>query len=338
MISLNGKNILVTGATGFIGTSLVKALLRCGSTNVSVLSRDVSRARQRLPQEGIRFISADLTDPDSWRNVIEIDTIFHLAGNAHTISDTDDESARVHQKITVEGTRGLLEAAGRAGVNRFIFASSVKAMGETTGVLCLDELSPAIPGSAYGRAKLIAEELVLSAGQKYGMHVCNLRLPMVFGPYCKGNLPRMIAAVDHGRFPPLAEVNNKRSLVHVDDVIQGMLLVAQKPLARGKTYILTDGEIYSTRQIYASICVALGRSIPKWTLPISILSILAKVGDVVRRVYGRRFVLDSEILDKLIGSACYHSKKISLELGYRPTQNLEVALPAMIAAYRANGC
>jgi nucleoside-diphosphate-sugar epimerase len=333
--SLSGENILVTGATGFIGKNLVDVLLRHGA-HIHVMVRDVSKARKLLPHHGIHFIPGDLVNPRSWHEAINADTIFHLAGYAHAISDLDNRSSDVHKNITVDGTQHLLNAAVRAGVKRFIFASSVKAMSEETGSLCLDESSPAKPGSVYGHAKLKAEELVLAMGEKHGMHVCNLRLAMVFGPHNKGNLPRMIAAIDQGRFPPLPEVNNKRSMVHVNDVIQGMLLAAENPAACGKTYILTDGHIYSTRQIYISICTALGRRIPRWTLPVGMLNIAAKLGDIAGRIQGGRSALDSETLRKLIGSACYSSGKITKELGYCPTRTLQDALPEMIAAYKAS--
>jgi len=95
-----------------------------------------------------------------------------------------------------------------------------------------------------------------------------LRLSMVYGPTRKGNLPRMIEAVTKGRFPPLPETGNKRSMVHVDDVVQAAMLAAERPESVGQTYVVTDGPPYSTRQIYECICEALGRDAPKWHVPI----------------------------------------------------------------------
>ncbi|GAB4507059.1 MAG: SDR family oxidoreductase [Sulfuricaulis sp.] len=331
--NLSGCRILVTGATGFIGSNLVKKLLTQGAI-VYAYVRDISKAGDTGSYPGVQFIQGDLTQGFTWTEPVAVDTIFHLAGYAHAVSDLDDASDRLHHANTVIATRHLLEMAGKTGVKEFIFASSVKAMSESTGTGCLDETSPAMPRSAYGRAKLEAEGLVLSAGDKYGIHACNLRMPMVFGHGIKGNLLRMIEAIDHGRFPPLPEVNNKRSLVHVDDVIQGMLLAARHPGARGKTFIITDGRVYSTRQIYTAICAALGRNIPAWTIPVGALYAVAKIGDFLGRLRGKRFILDSDSLDKLVGSACYSSDKISHFLGYRPERNLLEALPEMISAYR----
>lgn len=177
-----------------------------------------------------------------------------------------------------------------------------------------------------------------AAGSRVGhkMHVCVLRLPMVYGRDNQGNIPRMITAVDRGWFPPLPEAGNKRSMVHVDDAVQAMLLAATSPNAAGKVYIVTDGQTYSTRQIYEWICAALQRPVPRWTIPLSLLRFTARIGDWIGRLSERRFALDTDSLDKLLGSAWYSSEKISRELGYRPVHTLKDALPEMVAEFREN--
>jgi nucleoside-diphosphate-sugar epimerase len=235
--------------------------------------------------------------------------------------------------VTVEGTRHLLEAAARSGVKKFIYVSSVKAMGEGAKS-CQDESSIAEPMTSYGRAKLEAERLVLEAGKKHGMHVCNLRLPMVYGRDNRGNLWHMIAAIDRGRFPPLPETGNKRSMVHVDDVIQALQLVLEDTDIRGRTYIVTDGQAYSTRQIYIAIHEALGRAVPRWTIPVGMLRATARLGDVIGGIQGRSFVFNSGTLEKLIGSAWYSCRRIEAELDYRPTRTLTDGLREMVNQYR----
>jgi nucleoside-diphosphate-sugar epimerase len=204
-------------------------------------------------------------------------------------------------------------------------------MGEG-GWNCLDEDSPVAPRTAYGRAKLGAERVVLEAGRTYDMHVCNLRLPMVYGCDNKGNLPRMAIAIDRGWFPPLPEVENRRSMIHVDDVVRAMLLAAENPQACNQTYIVTDGCIYSSRQIYILICQILGRRIPQWHFPVGLLQMGAKIGDLTERVLKRGVPLNSQILYKLIGSAWYSCAKIQMELGYSPRHSLETALPEILGA------
>ncbi len=346
------KQVLITGATGFIGRQLVTALLN-RKTTAYVLVRDTARAGP-WPQATMTVRRGDLGQADSLTDVCAgVDTVFHLASCGEEGSeqhrrlapshphpnpptsrgrgfDQRSPGEDLHWRVTVEGTRRLLQEAARSGVRRFIYVSSVKAMGEG-GEFCLDESGPAEPVSPYGRAKLEAERLVLEAGLKHGMHVCNLRLPPVYGRDNRGNLWRMIAAIDRGRFPPLPEVGNRRSLVHVDDVVQALLLAADNPVARGKTYIVTDGRAYSTHQIYAAICAALGRTTPRWSVPVVLLRAAARLGDAVGRVRGKSFSFNSEILNKLIGSAQYGSRKIEQELGYRPTRSLEEGLREMVA-------
>lgn len=185
-----------------------------------------------------------------------------------------------------------------------------------------------------GEGGLVQHAVVGSQG--HGMHVCVLRLPLVYGRDNQGNIPRMVAAVARGWFPPLPEVGNKRSMVHVDDVVQATLLAASSPGAAGRVYIVTDGRSYSTRQIYEWICAALQRPVPRWTFPLPLLRFMARVGDWIGGLSGRRFVLDTDSLDKLIGSVWYSSEKISRELGYRPVHTLQDALPEMVAEFRKN--
>jgi nucleoside-diphosphate-sugar epimerase len=117
----------------------------------------------------------------------------------------------------------------------------------------------------------------------------------------------------------------------VDDVVRAALLAAEKPASAGQVYIVTDGQLYSTGQIYQWIVAVLGRSAPRWSVPLSVLTTLARCGDTVGRLLGRRVMLDSDSLGKLIGSACYSSDKIVRELGFTPTRNLRGALPDIVA-------
>jgi nucleoside-diphosphate-sugar epimerase len=159
---------------------------------------------------------------------------------------------------------------------------------------------------------------------------------MVYGPGVKGNLLRMMQVVARGRFPPLPETANKRSLVDVRDVVQAAMLTAMEDGAVGNVYIVTDGKTYSSREIYESMCAALHHPVPRWAVPLGLLRLAARVGDVIGRLSGRRFLLDTEALDKLTGTACYRSEKISRSLGYQPVYTLKKSLPEMSAALEKN--
>jgi len=324
------SRVLVTGGSGFIGRYLVDALMQRGA-DVTILSRHPSPAGMKC-----KTVAGDLTRPETLDDVCcGFRVVFHLAGDAHAIDRLANDNERLGWRTTVEGTSALVDQAITAGVSRFLFFSSVKAMGEGCEA-CLDEMTESQPVTAYGKAKHEAEQLVLEANRQ-GLSSTVLRLPMVYGPGCKGNLPRMIQAVARGRFPPLPETGNKRSMVDVRDVVQAALLAATNPVAAGKMYIVTDGQVYSTRQIYEWMCDALQRLVPRWVMPFSLLRMVARVGTAIQSVTGRRFLLDTDALDKLTGSAWYSSEKISRELNYRPAYTLKDSLPEMVAELRRNG-
>jgi nucleoside-diphosphate-sugar epimerase len=219
--------------------------------------------------------------------------------------------------VNAEGTFRLLDAAVTAGVERFIFLSSVKAAGDP-GPRCVDEHWDVPPETPYGRAKRAAETRGLAVGLETGLHTVNLRPALVYGPGMQANLMRLIEAVRRGWCPPLPETGNRRSLVHVDDVVQAVLLAAAHPAARGQTYLVTDGRPYSGRELYLIIRQALGWSAPRWTAPAGMLYGTATLADGALWLTGRRDRPAHAALDKLLGWACYDSTRIGRELGYRP--------------------
>ncbi len=314
---------LVTGASGFLGRRLC-ARLRAEGVRVRALSR--------RPGEGPweDALALDLaTAPLPPGALAGVDTVFHLAARTHALGERGDEP--LYRALNVEGTRRVVEAAVAAGVARLVLASSVKAIGEG-GPHCLDEDSPEAPASAYGRSKLEAERLVQAAGRTRAIHTAVLRLTLLYGSGAPGNLARMLAAVRRHRFPPIPECGNRRSLLHVDDAVEALLLAARRPEAAGRTYIVTGPRPYSTREIYEAMCRALGREPPRWSVPLAALRLLARAGDAGGRLAGRRLPLDSAALDKLAGSAWYSARRIERELGFRARRELAESLLEMAAA------
>lgn len=308
------RKVLVTGANGFIGQAMVKVL-----SEYDHEIRTLARKRSNVNGQ----ISLDLFKDKIPHDLCEgIDYVFHLAGKAHDLSMSKEDEI-CYWQVNTEGTRKLLEAAHQSGVQRFIYFSSVKAAG-FNGQQVIDEQIHTPADTPYGQSKYAAEQLVLHGG--YVPHPVVIRPCMVYGNSDKGNLPRMIQAIRKGLFPPLPEVNNKRSMVHVEDVVQAALLAAEKPEAAGQVYIVTDGHSYSTRQIYDWIREALGKPSSSLTIPLAWLRTMAKVGDGIGKLRGRRFMLDSDALDKLIGSAWYSSAKIECELGFKPGHDLKSSL------------
>lgn len=322
--------VLVTGAGGFIGRHLVGRLLQseCGV-------RGLVRSGGSRPDWGncVSVVEGDVRNLLAMEQATAgVDTVFHLAGKAHALSDVQQDEAAYHS-VNVDGTGNVLKGAVAGGAKRFVFFSSVKAMGEEAPE-CQDESRDSLPKTAYGRSKLAAEHLVLDYGKRTGLHVVCLRLPLVYGPGNKGNLFQMISAIDRGFFPPLPDLENRRSMVHVSNVVEAALLAATSQAANGKCYIVTDARAYSTRKLYEMICRELGKQVPQWHTPLVMLKVLGRVGDMIGYIRGKRFLFDSDALEKFIGSAWYSCEKISRELGYRPSITFEDALPELIAWYR----
>jgi len=320
---VSGDRVLVTGAAGFIGHRLCEALAPRGHV----------RALLRRPRNGpwddsvINELGSEEIPAVA---LAGIDTVFHLAAYAHHTSVRDDED--VYRRVNVDGTRALLDAAKAEGVKRFVLMSSVKAMGEGSRDLVDERTSPK-PEGAYGRSKLAAERMVLYGG--FVPEAVVLRPALVYGPGVKGNLAAMISAISAHRFPPIPRVDNRRSMVHVDDVVEAALLAGRSSDAVGETFIVSDGVVYSTRRIYELICAALGRDVPAWMVPRSVLRLAAVAGDVLSGLVRRPAPFSSDAYRKLFGSAYYDASRITRRIGFRPRHDLEKALPEIVETWRA---
>jgi len=313
------NRVLVTGATGFIGRRVC-----------AILANDVyvrATARRR-PGTGPWEDVVQWEAPDEVRDEIvsSIDTVIHAAGTAHRHEIAlDDDSA--YRAVNVEGTRRLCDACVRAGVRRFVFISSVAVLGEGEGGEVAEDATPA-PTSAYARSKLEAERIVMRSA--VGPVV--LRLPLVYGVSLPGNLARMVEAVAHGRFPPVPETGNRRSMIHVDDAASAIVLAASHESAEGRIFTVTDGRGYSTHQIYRWTLESLSRPVPRVYPPRWAFRALARAGDAMGALVGRRAPFDSAAYRKLFGSAEFRSEAIRRDLGFEPRQDLQRAMPGIVAS------
>lgn len=306
-----GNTVLVTGATGFIGRRFI---------------RPGERALVRRPSGVNNEVIGDLLDPGSLARACEgVENVYHCAGEAEASSVADERHLR---QVNVEGTRNLLQAAGRAGVRRFVYLSSVKAIAEP-GDVCADDDWPGVPTTPYGQSKRAAEEAVLDAGAKFGMHVVVLRLAMVYGRGSRGNLWRLARLLRHGWFPCLPATGNRRSLVHVQDVVEAMRLVAVRPEAHGRTYIIAEPRAYSGRELCEGIRTVLGVRSSRWTAPAWALRGAGRMGDGLGRLLGRPLPVRSELISRLLDSAWYSPARIEHELGWRARVSLADGLREM---------
>ena len=328
--------VLVTGATGKVGRHLVRALVTAGA-RVAILTRSTEKARTLWPAANVDYRTGDIGDPVSLdAALLGIEVIFHLASYAPTTTEANIYAAPAHWTVSAEGTRNLVDAALARGVRRLVYLSSVKVMGDTAGAGSqpADETWPPAPDSLYGHAKLEAERRVLAAGRETGLHVCVLRLPMVYGLGGQGNIARLIEAVARHRFPPWPRIDNRRSAIHVEDAVRAAQLAAWHPRAAGQIFLVTDGDTYSTRWLYEQTRLALGMPIPRWAIPVWMLRVGAITGSLGEKITGRAMPLTLAGLEKLTGNAWFASDKLRRELDFLPEQKLKQEIALMARDYR----
>ena len=324
-MTIKQQHCLVTGANGFIGNALHQRLMAYGCQIRTITRQPLVNCQDNrvLDLKSANFPS-DLCQG--------IDTIFHLAGKAHALAETRQDALE-YQATNVDATRKLLENAQQAGVKRFIYFSSIKAIGGNPENP-QNETAIEVADTPYGESKFQAEQLVLHGG--YVAHPVVIRPCMVYGNSDKGNLPKMIKAVKRGIFPPISENHKKRSMVHVDDLIQAAILSAENPVAATQIYIVSDGHDYTTRQIYNWIRETLQQPPIHWSIPSDLLHGVAKIGDLIGHFRNKRFLFDSDALEKLTVAASYSSAKIQNQLGFRPQITLAQALPDIIRYLNLN--
>ena len=293
---------LITGGTGFVGQKLVKYLDHSG-IGIRLISR-----KAHSHYESVICDLKDAHVPDSAMH--GVDTVFHLAGFAHDLSNAG-QVRQLYKRVNVDSTVRLAELSVHHGVKRFIYVSSIKAGGPAIPGLCMTEEDQGEPEGIYGKTKREAEIKLLEICSQSSMHVSIVRPSLVYGPGVKGNLRMMLSGIEKGWFPPLPEVENRRSLIHVDDLVQALLLTANESRANGEIFIATDGLPHSSREIYVAMCNVLGKSVPRWRLPKFLFDKVSFLSP--------RFRYKS---DKLFGDECYSSKKLE-DLGFRAERGLK---------------
>jgi UDP-glucose 4-epimerase len=258
---LAGESILVTGGAGFIGRSVVPALLAAGA-RVSVLDR------HPYPDRRVPSVVGDLRDPAVREAAVPpgLTGIVHLAAVTSVLGSLADP-VLVHQ-VNVEGTAGLLELARRRSVPRFLMASTNAVVGDV-GEATIHEGLPLRPLTPYGATKAAAEMLLSGYAGGYGLTACALRLTNVYGPgmAAKDSLvPRLMRAVRAGTTVEVYGTGaQRRDFVHVDDVVAG-LLAAWRAGHTGPL-IVGSGHSVSVLELVAAVGEVTGRPVPVERVP-----------------------------------------------------------------------
>ena len=279
--------ILVTGASGFVGRSLVAQLHNRGSIRVS-LRRPLL---ERLPA-GIEVVQAELAPDTDWSSaLLGVQKVMHCAARPHVMNDLSADPLAEFHRVNVDGTIHLARQSALAGVRRFVFVSSIKVNGEQTvkgRPFLADQMSG--PEDPYSVSKVEAEEGLRLLARETGMDVVIIRPPLVYGPGVKANFLAMMLWLKRGIPLPLGSVTeNRRSLVALDNLLDLIITCLDQPAAANQTFLVSDGESLSTAELLHRLGEALGCPARLIPVPVPLLKMGAALlgkRDMARRLCG----------------------------------------------------
>jgi nucleoside-diphosphate-sugar epimerase len=291
--------ILVTGASGFLGRAVCDELVRRGHE-----VRAMVRGDAVVPPGTTGCLVAGLEDEAGVSAAVKtMDVVVHLAARVHQMRESRADALRRHREANADATTRLARLAATSGVRHLLFASSVKAVGESNTAAWTEE-EPARPYDAYGQSKLEAERSLGEITRQTGMATTVLRLPLLYGPGIKANMLRLFELVSAGWPLPLAGIRNRRSLLYVRNAAMAFGSLAGD--ARGhEVFFAGDGEDLSTPELVVRIAKALGKTPRLVPAPRRALKVLAQsnvpaLSAVARRLAGS-LVVDTARLRERIG-------------------------------------
>jgi nucleoside-diphosphate-sugar epimerase len=310
--------MLVTGATGFIGTRLCEWLVSEGHSVIGV-SRSGAGS---VP--GVDYRAVDVADPNALSGCLgSVDCIVHLAGRAHMLNKQGD-TADLYRAVNCDATLALARMAMAAGVRRFVFVSSIGVNGNESGDQRFTETSVPQPVAPYARSKLDAEHGLQALVQSEGMELVIIRPPLVYGAQAPGNFRTLLNVVDKGIPSPFGLVRNARSLVSVDNLVRLIALASQHPKAAGHLFLASDGTDVSTPQILSAL--AQGMQKRQWSIPVPPLML----GGLLK-LMGK-----GDMYTQLCGSLTVDCSKARELLGYQPDSDTLRSLMEVGRQYRLN--
>jgi UDP-glucose 4-epimerase len=309
-------NILVTGGSGFVGTHLLPELL---ARNHQVRASSLSNNHAA---DDVEWFVADLTNPDAdLPSMVEgIDTVVHLAALAHR-SEREGDAAGYWQ-LNLEGTRRLLDACKASGVKRFIYLSSIKALGEgsISGEEIYNENTVPGPCDVYGKSKRKAEQLVQTFCNDCGMEFVVLRPPLVYGPGVRANFLKLLDAVQGRTVLPLASITNRRSLLYVKNLCDMIVTCVESDRTLHDSFVVADHDA-STPDLIREIGKHMQVAPRLWPFPVIMLKGLATLA-------GR-----AGIYQRLAGSLVIDSRRFRETFDWSPRYDFSQAIAETVDWY-----
>jgi len=311
------SKIFLTGATGFIGGSVAKALANQAVVEVVAAVRSYSKA---LPTSVKQVQAGGLSENTDYTEALQsVDIVIHCAARVHVMKDHASDPLAEFRKVNVEGTLNLAKQAAEAGVKRFIFISSIKVNGESTSAE-----QPFTPddrvatGDPYGLSKWEAEQGLFELAKETNMEVVVVRPPLIYGIGVKGNFQKMVMWVEKGVPLPLGAVHNQRSLVALDNLVNFIITCTTHTKAANEVFLISDGEDVSTTELLQKVAKAMGKKAMLISVPVGLMSFIAKL-------LGKE-----DVSNRLFGSLQVDSSKAKELLGWHPVISMDKQLKKIV--------
>ncbi len=325
--------LLVTGGTGFIGSHLAMEGRRRGAEVVVLGLADRSEERanvELLRRAGVEVIAGSITDTDCCASAVRgVTHIFHLAVAMREGGKRDE----FFERVNLDGTRRLLEAAAAGGIERFVYCSTIGIYGHRAPGVTREE-SPLAPGNIYERTKVAAEAMVRQFGQ--GVPVVILRPADVYGPRDQ-RLLKLFKGLSRGSFPLFGAGAGRRHMIYVDDVVSAFFSACEHDEAVGESLILAGPEVCTLRELIELVRRTVGGPRPPRRFPLApMLAVAAVVEDVCRvlhldpPIYRRR-------MDFFWSDSAFDTSRARRVLGWAPVVSLADGVRRTFEDYRRTG-
>jgi nucleoside-diphosphate-sugar epimerase len=324
--------VLVTGASGFVGKRLVEMLLQRGQS-VRAMIHDPAK-RGSIPA-GAEVVLADVLDQKSLRHALAGAKVVHhcaaAVGNQFT--------KRQIYEVNLTGVQNLLECFKEAGSARLVLLSSVNVLGTRNLDGATEDEAPRFSHDPAADVKIEAERLALEYHKKYDVDVTIIRPGFIYGPGDRHNLPKLINAIKRGKFRFIGSRNNVVPIVHVDDVVQAMILAAENGATQGKIYNITDGSRMMIGEFVTALSQTIGAPVPQRVLPYYVPALgcaafewLAKLG--LRK---KPAPIARNALRFLGTSRFFNLNRARRELGYAPSVQLHQGIASAVRWCQEHG-
>ncbi len=312
--------ILVTGATGFLGSALTRELLK-QKQEVRILARDVDKARTQFG-EAVTIIPGEITDVTQVQRAVDgVSIVYHLVGRLYHPSVPTELYHMTH----VEGTRTLLTACQRQPQLQSIVHCSTTGVHGVTGPTPAAEDAPYAPTNPYEATKLESELLALQAHREQGLPVSVVRPGLVYGP---GDIHLLgfFTSIKKGLFRVIDGGSALLHPIYIDDMTQAFLLCAEQPQAIGHSYNIAGSSPVTIRQLATAIAHALGKELPGGSIPLWLANLASDIFAVIPGFAGERAPLTRSRVQFLTHSRVYNTRRAQIELGFQPQVDLDTGM------------